>query len=154
MILPSNHASLERVCLHEYAHWCVARALGACGFVRVTRLTARNETPTRYAGAFEMHGELGEREWRVVALAGTIAEWIHGAPAIAVDDVMLRLAAGGALSPQDADLARGYDRDDVERCMALLREHWVALLGDAAGRVAEIEDPTVLPAWATGVACR
>jgi hypothetical protein len=151
--LPSDHASLEQVCLHEYAHWCIARALGACGFVRLRRIVAPDGAQAGYAGSFEMHGELGEREWRVVALAGTIAEWIHDTPAIAVDDVLVRLAAGGALSPQDAGLARGYDRGDVERCTALLREHWLALLGDVAERVAEIAGPTAIAAMGPG-ACR
>jgi hypothetical protein len=149
VILPANHASLERVCLHEYAHWALARALGACGFVRVRRF-ALDIVPARYVGSFEMHGELGEREWRVVALAGTMAEWMHDAPAIGVDDVMVRLAAGGVLSRQDARLAQGYDRTDVEDCIALLREQWTGLLRDASERVAEIEGQLELAALGGG----
>lgn len=153
-LLPSVHASLERVCLHEHAHWRIARALGACGFVRIRRLAGPATAPARYAGTFQMHGELGEREWRVVALAGTIAEWLHDAPTIAIEAVLARLATGTALSPEDARLAHGYDREDVARCLATLREHWAPLLGEVADEIEGIARLHGGPEPAPDAACR
>lgn len=126
-----DRASLGCVCLHEHAHQAVARAFGACGFVRI-RSMYREDGPPCYAGAFQMHGELDERAWCVVALAGSIAEWIAECPSIDVDAIVARLACSPSpLSAVDADLAAGYREDDVLACVELLRTGWGALLRDA-----------------------
>jgi hypothetical protein len=126
----SPEDALARVCLHEYAHLVVARALGACGYVRI-RLG-----PNGFAGAFHMHdhASLDERAWRVVALAGTLAEWLDDAPRLDVADACERLARPMALSHEDATLGAGHDAHDVRRCLHLLREHWNGLLLEAEER--------------------
>lgn len=131
---PGAVASLERVCLHESAHCVVARALGASGFVRIARVVDGGAGEPRYAGAFQMHGDLGERDWRVVALAGTIAEWIHADAALDARAITRRLRSPQALSPVDARLAGGFDAADVERCLALLRVHWPVVAAEARER--------------------
>jgi hypothetical protein len=133
--------ALERVCLHEYAHLAAARAFGACGFVRIVRVASAGAC-ARFAGAFQMHGALDEREWRVVALAGTLAEWLLVAPGLGHEEALARLRAQDALSLADAALAAGHDGEDVRRCLALLRGEWSALMQEAAEHA-----DTVRSAW-------
>jgi hypothetical protein len=142
---PDSGTSLARVCLHEYAHLAAARAFGACGFVRIRRIAVPAGEPAQYSGSFQMHGELGEWQWRVVALAGTLAEWMHDGAGLAVADVVARLAAGSALSPQDARLGDGYDDDDVRCCLELLDAQWDWLCREASQRAAEIETQSTKP---------
>jgi hypothetical protein len=129
----SASSALARVCLHEHAHLVVARALGACGFVRIVRVAGGDA----WAGAFQMHGTLDDRGWRLVALAGTLAEWLDEAPGLGVDDAHSRLRADGALSRDDALLAAGYDAADVAACLAVLRAHWRAIVDEAEEHAAE-----------------
>lgn len=138
MTAARSAAALAQVCLHEYAHLVVARALGACGFVRIARATVADGS-VQAAGAFHLHGDLDDREWRIVALAGTLAEWLAEAGALHADDACRRLAAGGVLSPSDAALAAGHDDDDVRRCLALLGEHWPQVVREAHERHREID---------------
>jgi hypothetical protein len=142
----SEHAdvALARVCLHEYAHLAAARAFGACGFVRIVRIASAGAC-TRFAGTFQMHGMLDEREWRVVALAGTLAEWLVVAPGLAHVEAFVRLRAQDALSLADAALAAGHDGEDVRRCLALLRGAWSGLMQEAAEHA-----DTVRSAWPSG----
>ncbi|HEX4884560.1 MAG TPA: hypothetical protein VFX05_10510 [Casimicrobiaceae bacterium] len=132
---------LDRVCLHEYAHLAAARAFGACGFVRIVRI-ASADARDRFCGAFQMHGTLDEREWRVVALAGTLAEWLAVAPDLRHEDALARLRAHDALSLADAALAAGHDGEDVRRCLVLLRGAWSAMMQEAAEHA-----ETVRSAW-------
>jgi hypothetical protein len=131
----SASATLARVCLHEHAHLVAARALGACGFVRIVRVARADGDG--WAGAFQLHGTLDDRGWRVVALAGTLAEWLDEAPGLGVDEAHARLGADGALSRDDALLAGGYDAADVAACLAVLRAHWRAIVDEAEDRAAE-----------------
>jgi hypothetical protein len=123
---------LRRACLHEFAHLAVARRFGACGFVRILRSGDRQ---ARYAGCFQMHGELADDEWRIVALAGTLAELVDDEPTIDATEARARLESGRvALSPLDASLARGYGMRDVARCLAILRAVWALIVADADER--------------------
>ncbi len=132
---PHAAATLERVCLHEYAHCVLACALGAAGFVRIARVLDAAPAAVRYAGAFQMHGALADRDWRIVALAGTLAEWLADDPALDAAAAHGRLAGeAGALAASDAALAAGFDLCDVQRCLALLREHWHAVVAQARER--------------------
>lgn len=133
-------ADLRRVCLHEYAHLAVARAFGASGFVRIRRVANDVRAPPRFAGAFQMHGDLDERAWHVVALAGTIAEWLADAPSLDEAAILARLGEeADALSPVDACLAAGWDATDVRECIRRLRSAWLELMRDADERAATIE---------------
>ena len=120
---------LFRTCLHEYAHLAVARHFGACGFVT---LRAVPGTTTGYAGRFQMYGELGDAEWRVVALAGALAECLDDDATLGADAARRRLAAEPELlCGVDAELAQGFVTDDVRRCLEILRAHWASIEGDA-----------------------
>jgi hypothetical protein len=130
----SASAALARVCLHEHAHLVAARALGAYGFVRIVRVAGGDDG---WAGAFQMHGTLDDRGWRIVALAGTLAEWLDEAPGLGVDEAHARLRADRALSRDDALLAAGYDAADVAGCLAVLRAHWREIVDEAEDRAAE-----------------
>ena len=91
-----------------------------------------------YAGSFQLFGDLDEREWRVVALAGTLAEWI--AEGVDSDARLLdRLREQpDALPATDARLAAGYDERDVRDCAARLRRRWSELADDALVRIAAL----------------
>ena len=128
---------LHATCIHEYAHLAVARHFGAFGFVTVTRVTLAEPRVPAWRGQFQLFGELPDQAWRIVALAGTLAEWhFDGATTDATAlDAMLRWP--GALSSCDEALARGFDRDDVQDCLAVLAGAWPTILRDAAERVQE-----------------
>jgi hypothetical protein len=129
-----EHA-LYATCLHEYAHLAVARHFGACGFVTVQRLHAGEAT---WQGRFQLYGALDDDAWRIVALAGTLAERLfegHPASAALLEAVLRK---PGALSYCDAKLAQGFDRGDVTSCLAVLRDAWPAITCDARERVTEI----------------
>ncbi len=132
-------ADLARTCIHEHGHLVVAQSLGAAGFVRLMRIaTAGQGEAAGYAGSFQLFGDLDEREWRVVALAGTLAEWI--AEGVDSDAILLdRLRdRPGALPETDARLAFGYDEHDVRDCAALLRRRWSELADDTLARIAAL----------------
>jgi hypothetical protein len=132
-------ADLARTCIHEHGHLVVAQSLGAAGFVRLMRIAAATPGEAAgYAGSFQLYGDLDEREWRVVALAGTLAEWI--AEGVDSDAILLdRLRdRPDALPATDARLASGYDEEDVRDCAALLRRRWSDLADDARARLAAL----------------
>ena len=142
-LLPASAppASLERTCVHEHGHLVVARALGASGFVRLVRIVAGgNREVVGYAGSFQLFGELDEREWRIVALAGTLAEWIAEVPDF--DESLLLDRLHGTPDPlpaTDARLAAGYDDEDVRRCMSLLKRHWGEVCAEALDRATSLD---------------
>jgi hypothetical protein len=120
---------LFRTCLHEYAHLAVARHFGACGFVTVRAVPG---AAAGFAGRLQMFGELGDAEWRVVALAGALAEFHDDDPTLGTDAARLRLVADPELlCGVDAELAQGFGADDVRRCLEILRVHWTSIEGDA-----------------------
>lgn len=132
---------LYATCLHEYAHRAVACHFGAFGFVTVRRLRAAASGKPGWQGRFQLFGALDDDEWRIVAIAGTLAERLYaGLPAdAAVLESALRLP--GALSDCDAALAGDFVREDVARCAVVLREQWAAISREAWERLAEISDP-------------
>jgi hypothetical protein len=131
----ADASELRRASIHEYAHLAVARHFGACGFVTVQRIVPRPPQGDRYAGRFQMFGELTDIEWRMVALAGTLAECLDSEPAIDAEAVAARLDDGRlVLSPVDAALARGHGGEELARCLALLKELWPAIDADAIER--------------------
>ena len=126
-----RRASLRRTCLHEYAHLAVARHFGACGFVTIHAVAGA----AAYAGRFQMHGELGDAEWRVVALAGALAECLDADAAIGADAAHRRIAADPQfLRGVDADLAQGFGIDEVRCCLEILRSCWTSIESDAIAR--------------------
>jgi hypothetical protein len=132
-----GHASefdeLVRVCLHEYAHLAVARELGACGYVTIRRVDGAG---SRFAGCFQMFGELADSEWRVVALAGAVAECMADG---CVDDAAIAERVRGAsclLSGVDAALADGHTADDLALCAAIVRRAWTGLVREAEEQAA------------------
>jgi hypothetical protein len=121
-------ASLRRTCLHEYAHLAVARHFGAAGFVTIRALSG----DARYAGRFQMFGELSDSEWRIVALAGALAECLDAEPGIDIEGLCARLAADpDLLCGVDAELARGFEVDDVRRCVEILGACWPSIEAEA-----------------------
>jgi len=123
-------ASAQAVCLHEYAHLAVAKHFGGAGFVTVARVA--DASPPCHAGAFRLFGDLADHEWRIVALAGAIAECLAEDPLAGVDRIAHRLDAASRLTGVDRQLAAGYTRDDVTACVAILRAEWSSLCADAA----------------------
>jgi hypothetical protein len=124
---------LRRACIHEYAHWAVARHFGAAGFVTIVSHAAGHP---RYGGRFQMHGDLADDEWRVVALAGAVAECCADDPDVAAHLVIRYLRSDpSALSPVDAQLAAGFADRDVERCLAVVKAAWHEIAGEADARV-------------------
>jgi hypothetical protein len=130
---------LRAACMHEYAHLVVARQFGACGFVTVARIAGREHDAQRWHGRFQLFGELGDDEWRIVALAGTIAEWIDAQAAFDTASLLAALKRPGTLSPTDASLAHGYGADDVERCVRIVTMAWHEIEMQATERAASIE---------------
>jgi len=129
-----SHA-LWRTCLHEYAHLVVARHFGAAGFVAIGG--AGSTSPHRIGGRFQMYGELLDEEWRIVALAGAVAERLDEDPAVAAAVLADALRADPeALRGTDAELAAGFDDADVERCLDLVRRLWREIAGEATERFA------------------
>jgi hypothetical protein len=128
----SSHA-LGRVCLHEYAHLVVARHFGAAGFVAIVG----DSTSCRYGGRFQMYGELADDEWRIVALAGLVAERLDDEPTLTASVLAAALGADpDLLSGTDAQLAAGFDEVDVERCLSLVTTLWRDITGEANERLA------------------
>jgi hypothetical protein len=135
-----NARALYTTCLHEFAHLAAARSFGACGFVAVQRLGISYPEDTKWQGRFQLFGALDDDAWRVVALAGTLAERLfdgHPANASQLEEALRR---PGALSYCDAALARGFDRGDVHACIAVVNDAWAAIIDDANERAAEISD--------------
>jgi hypothetical protein len=133
-------SNLRRACLHEHAHLAVARALGASGFVTIACTGRGADGALRYGGRFQMFGELVEGDWRIVALAGAIAECLDGDPSINARAVARRLRLDAdALSGRDAELAAGYRQDDVARCLEIVRAAWREIESAACERIAVIQ---------------
>ena len=129
---------LLATCIHEYAHLAVARHFGAFGFVTVTRVSSAAAGATAWRGQFQLFGELPDEAWRIVALAGTLAEWRLDAATTDANALDARLRCPGALSSCDEALARGFDRNDVQDCLAVLAGAWPTILRDAGERVEEM----------------
>jgi hypothetical protein len=126
--------ALRRACLHEYAHAAVARHFGAAGFVRIVRASADE---LGYGGSFQMYGELADHEWRIVALAGVVAERLDDEPAIHARSLADALRTEpGLLSGVDAQLAADFGDDEVEQCLRLVRKLWHEIASEAAERAA------------------
>ena len=84
-----------------------------------------------------MYGELADDEWRIVALAGAVAERLHDEPCIETALLAAALRAErGLLSGVDAELAADYVEADVERCVTLVRKLWHEIASEAAERSA------------------
>ena len=126
-------ARLHRTCLHEAAHLAVARQFGATGFVRILRVGDAQEPA--WLGRFQLHGELADDEWRIVALAGAVAELValDGARDAAALRERLERDATLLTGPDEA-LAKGYDLEDVARCLALVTRVWRDIEAEASAR--------------------
>ena len=126
--------ALWRASLHEYAHLVVARHFGAAGFVTIAREGA---SEPRFGGRFQMYGELADDEWRIVALAGTVAERVDEEPRIETALLADALRAGpDRLSSVDAQLAADFVETDVEQCLRLVKTLWREIASEAEERVA------------------
>jgi hypothetical protein len=126
--------ALWRTCLHEYAHAVVARHFGAAGFVTIVR---EYTGAASYGGRFQMYGELDDDEWRIVALAGTVAECVGDDSCVEAASVIAVLrGATSPLSGVDAQLAAGFADAEVERCLAIVRQRWREIASEAAERAA------------------
>jgi hypothetical protein len=131
MSQPASRA-LWRTCLHEYAHLVVARHFGAAGFVMID---AGRTSESRYGGRFQMYGDLADDEWRIVALAGAVAERVDDEPCVAASLLAAALRAEpGLLSGADAQLAAGFVLADVERCLCLVNKLWHEIASEARER--------------------
>ena len=130
---------LRAACVHEYAHLVVAQALGARGFVTVARVACPEPGASVWHGRFQLFGELTEEEWRIVALAGTIAERIDAGVPCDTPSLLDALRRPGTLSDSDTRLACGYDAADVARCLRLVTLCWREIQAEAAERAACIE---------------
>jgi hypothetical protein len=125
--------ALRRACLHEYAHLVVARHFGAAGFVAI----AGDATSCRYGGRFQMYGELADDEWRIVALAGVVAERLDEEPTVSASVLAAALRADSdMLRGTDARLAAGFEESDIERCLCLVRTLWRDIASEANERFA------------------
>jgi len=142
VIRPTNQ--LRTTCVHEYAHLVVARGFGACGFVTIARI-AWHDGAEGWCGCFQLFGELTDEEWRIVALAGTIAEWIDMRVECDAGSLFESLQRPRALSDSDARLARGYDAGDVERCLRLVTMSWREIETQATERAASVEANQAAP---------
>jgi hypothetical protein len=135
---PAPASGLRAACVHEYAHLVVARGFGACGFVTVARIAGRTEGGAAWCGRFQLFGELSDDEWRIVALAGAIAERVEARTACDSRSLLESLQRPGALSDSDARLAFGYDASDIERCLRLVTTCWQEIDAQAAERAASV----------------
>ena len=142
----AGERELYATCLHEYAHSIVAQHFGACGFVTIQRLHVESGS-SRWQGRFQLFGELDDDAWRVVALAGTLAERLAEGRAADVARLDGLLHAPGALSSCDASLAQGFDRSHVATCIDVLCNEWTAIGRDAFERAAEVISRRALGPW-------
>ena len=127
---------LRRACIHECAHWAVAKHFGAAGFVTIVRSRAG---PPSWGGRFQMYGDLADEDWRVVALAGVIAEWVDDDPGVEAATIIDRLRKDPPmLSAIDAQLAAGFGDEDVARCLRIVRAVWHDVAKEADDRVASV----------------
>jgi hypothetical protein len=121
-------------CLHEFAHLAAARHFGAAGFVRFLRC-GDPASEARWSGRFQLYGELGDDEWRIVALAGAIAELFARDPTLGVEGTFDLLAQDPTLlTGVDRQLARGYGIDDVARGLAIVAGAWREIEAEALER--------------------
>ena len=127
---------LRRACIHEYAHWAVARHFGAAGFVTIV---GSRTGPPSWGGRFQMYGDLADREWRIVALAGTVAECVDEDASVDGLDIIARLRNDPSLlSAIDARLAEGFGDDDVAQCLAIVKAVWHEIAGEAEDRASSV----------------
>jgi len=130
--------ALRATCVHEFAHLAVARRFGACGFVTVQRLHVAGTPRATWQGRFQLFGELDDDAWRIVAIAGTLAEQLLAGREAEATSLHRLLRMPGALSYCDRALARGFDRDHVASCVDALRDAWRTIIGDASERAEDI----------------
>ena len=124
--------------MHEYAHLVVARHFGACGFVTVVRIAVGDSATIGWHGRFQLSGELNDDEWRIVAIAGTVAEWIDARAACDARS-LFESAAGGPASLGKRRAPRLRPRtDEVERCVRIVKLSWPEIETQAAERAASI----------------
>jgi hypothetical protein len=133
--------SFHTTCLHELAHLAAARHFGAAGFVRFMR-DRDAASQTRWIGRFQLHGELADDEWRIVALAGAIAELRLRDPSLcAVRAAELLEEDPTLLTGVDLELAHGYGIDDVAQCLAIVAGAWREIEAEAIARASDLTDP-------------
>jgi len=130
----STCPALRAACIHEFAHLGIARCFGAAGFVSIASARSRDAQHAGWHACFQLHGTLSEDEWRIVALAGVIAERIDAGDPCMLDEVVAHVGTPGVLSHTDAALSRGYDASHVASCLSLLRAGWRDIEADAQAR--------------------
>jgi hypothetical protein len=121
---------LRRSCIHEFAHAAVARHFGVFGSVEVFPNETRGPDDKFFAGQFTLYGPLSAEHGRIVGLAGTVAEYVDGDPHVDAESVAEYLFADD-LSETDARLADGFDGDDVEETVALVKRLWSEIVQSA-----------------------
>jgi hypothetical protein len=108
----------------------------AAGFVTIV---ARCTHARRYSGRFQMYGELADDEWRIVALAGAVAECVDDDPHADASAIVAALVTDPArLSAVDAQLAGAFAAADVERCVAIVKALWREIANEADDRAAAV----------------
>lgn len=119
---PEVPRDLRSTCIHEYAHLAVARHFGASGFVRIARL--QGHANASWAGSFHLYSDLGSDEWRIVALAGVVAERLDENAQVRGEALCEALRDARTLSDSDARYASGHDERDINHCLAIVKSSW------------------------------
>jgi len=139
---------LRRACVHEFAHWAVARNLGAAGFVTIVARPADMPDAMHFGGRFQLYGELAADEWRIVALAGTVAECFDDDREISASTIVAGLHRGViALSGSDAQLASGFDEHVVQQCLSAVKGAWHEIEAEAAAIADSPPEGPTLPCY-------
>jgi hypothetical protein len=146
---------LRRVCIHECGHMLVARHFGAIGHIRL-ELNDSGGAGERYVvGRFHLLMALVDPVGRrITGLAGAVAEHLHEQGVDAEVWMFGLLKYATCLSETDADFAGDYSREDVEACVALLRQLWPQVTQEAKlmyeSWVSEVLAESVPPAGGGG----
>lgn len=127
----------RKTATHEAGHLIALKVLGGAGHVRIERRIDATPDDRPFAG--RCHIDVmppGQEARRLVGLAGVTAECLADDPdldVIDLEDWLLNDVLG--LSETDARYTTGWTVTDLEKVLALLREHWADVKREAGWHV-------------------
>jgi hypothetical protein len=131
---------LRFAALHEYSHYCVARHHGFEAVVRIVMNPTGGEDERYYLGSITLPKPTEARVRRQIGLAGIVGEAFDSDQTVTALELEDFLECGMLeLSPTDAEMADGYEAEDIEACISLVRALWEDIVALTNAHVAANE---------------
>lgn len=133
---------LAKACYHEAAHLAVLRHFGGDGimFIWERDEPPRHEYPFLGKVAITDHRRLTPHRLKLVALAGTVAEYLARDLEFDAVDIYEMVECGAeSLSDSDAEMAGNYTARDFYKVAGLLETIWPKVEQIASDAIAQFE---------------